>query len=429
MNAQQPVRLYDLILCLSKAFDLVSPLVAEHHRQVAHLAVSIAREMKLPAGRVRDLAIAGSLHDAGGLSLSMRINAMRFDSPGAQEHADLGYLLLMTFPPFADAAKMVRFHHVDWGYGTGAVFRDEQVPPESHILHLADRVAVLLRRGEAVLTQAEKITNRIIRLSGKMFPPELVSVFRELAARECFWLDTVTSTSETGLARFLGEEEIGLDEELMGLSRLFCRVIDFRSPFTATHTSAVASCAVALAEMAGFSESDRRRMMIAGYIHDLGKLAVPAEILEKPASLTKEEFNIVRTHTYYTDYILKSLQGFEIIRKWGALHHERLDGSGYPYHLGGDDLELGSRILSVADVFVALTEDRPYRKGLVKGEVLATIRRMVRGSALDGSIVGLLADGFETITALRITAQNEANSEYRHFVRQAKVLKNLAVSG
>jgi HD-GYP domain-containing protein (c-di-GMP phosphodiesterase class II) len=85
--------------------------------------------------------------------------------------------------------------------------------------------------------------------------------------------------------------------------------------------------------------------------------------------------------------------------------------------------------MSVADVFVALTEDRPYRKGLERGEVLATIRRMVRGAALDGSIVGLLADGFETITALRITAQKEAKGEYRHFVRQAKVLKNLAVSG
>lgn len=424
MYTEQPVLLHELIHSLSKAVDLVSPHVADHHRRVEHLAVSMAREMGLPPQRLRTLAIASALHDAGALSLAMRIDAMRFDVSDGQEHSDLGYLLLKTFPPFTEAAHLVRFHHLEWDQGAGSEFHGEQVPPESQIIHLADRVAVLLRSGEPVLTQAEKITGRILRLAGKMYPPELGELFRDLADREHFWLDAVTPTEESESARIFGSEETGQGDDLFGLCRLFCRLIDFRSPFTATHTSAVASCAVAMAERAGFSLPDCRRMMAAGYIHDLGKLAVPAEILEKPAPLTREEFNIVRTHTYYTDQVLKTLKGFDTIRHWGALHHERLDGHGYPFHLSGADLSTGSRIMSVADKFVALTESRPYRKGLEREEVLDIMGRMVRDEALDGGIVELLAERFEEITDRRIKVQKEAEQDYRHFLRQARMLKS-----
>jgi HD-GYP domain-containing protein (c-di-GMP phosphodiesterase class II) len=164
-------------------------------------------------------------------------------------------------------------------------------------------------------------------------------------------------------------------------------------------------------------------MTVAGYIHDLGKLAMPAEILEKPAPLTREEFNVIRTHTFYTDHILKSLHGFDTIRKWGALHHERLDGSGYPFHLEGKDLPTGSRILSVADVFVALTENRPYRRGLKRHEVLPVLENMVRKTALDCRIVELLEDGFEKINATRIEAHYRAEEEYQRFARQALMLR------
>lgn len=423
MNNVQPSHSFEIIRCLSQAVDLVSPVLADHHKRVAHIAVSIAREIGLPKDKIRDLAISGALHDVGGLSLAMRIDALQFESQNAHEHASLGYLLLKTFRPFADAAEIVRFHHVDWGYGTGTRFCDTEVPFESHILHLADRVASLLKSDVAVLTQSGIITERIVAKTGSMFSPELTKVFSEVASRECFWLEAVFSANDMNLSGAFIIDEIPWDEDLFGLSRLICRVIDFRSPFTATHTSGVAASAVALAELSGFSERDCGQMEVAGYIHDLGKLAVPAEILDKQSMLTKEEFDIVRTHTYHTDNILKHVQGFDIIRKWGALHHERLDGSGYPYHLSAKDLPTGSRIVSVADAFVALTENRPYRVGLDRHEVLKLLGKMVQNSALDSELVSLLAEHFEEINCRRIGAQEQAIEEYLDFIQQGKKLQ------
>ena len=422
MKKAQPVLLFEMIRCLSQAVDLVSPVMADHHKRVAFSAMSIAREMKLTGENVRDLAIAGALHDVGGLSLAMRLDALQFESQNAHEHAGLGYLLLKRFRPFAGAAEIVRFHHVDWAYGAGTLFCGQQVPMESHILRLADRVASLLKPDVAVLTQAEIITDRIMAESGRMFSPDLTAVFRDVAAREYFWLDMMFSPAATTLAEVFGTEELDCSENLSGLTSLICRVIDFRSRFTATHTSGVAASAVALAELAGFSEFDCSQMEVAGYIHDLGKLAVPAEILDKNSRLTKEEFDIVRTHTFHTDNILKPIRSFDTIRKWGALHHERLDGSGYPFHLTSKDLPTGSRIVSVADAFVALTENRPYRKGLDRKEVLMLLGRMVHNAALDDEIVELLADNFEEINARRTKAQDKVSGEYLHFVRQAKQL-------
>ncbi len=423
MKIDQPIQLFEMIRCLSQAVDLVSPIIADHHRRVAHIAVSIAREMGLSPEKVRDLAIAGALHDVGGLSLAMRLDALQFECHNAHEHAALGYLLLKTFRPFAGAAELVRFHHVEWDTGKGAEFCDEQVPRESQILHLADRIAALLKPDVAVLTQAKIISERILAQSGKMFPLELGEVFSEVASRECFWLEAIFSKTDTNLIQALDRAKLPLGEDLSGLTRLICRVIDFRSPFTATHTSGVAASAEALARLAGFSELDCNRMEVAGFIHDLGKLAVPSEILDKKANLTKEEFDIIRTHTYHTDNILKPIKGFDTIRQWGALHHERLDGKGYPFHLTAKDLPTGSRIISIADAFVALTENRPYRLGLDRQEVLLLLGNMVRNCALDSDLVELLAENFEKINHRRIEAQDEATGEYRNFIGHAQELQ------
>jgi HD-GYP domain-containing protein (c-di-GMP phosphodiesterase class II) len=420
MKKEFPVQFSEMIICLSKAVDLVSPVVADHHRRVASIALGIARETGIADELTRDLVLAAALHDVGGLSLSMRTDAMQFEVQHPYEHSVLGYLLLKTFSPFADAASIVRFHHVNWEYGAGAEFCGERVPFESHLLHLADRVAVLLNPREPVLIQAEKITRRIFRQSERMFAPDLVSAFARVAERELFWLDALGLMPESNLEEVFGNLDLRLGEDLTGLTRLICRVIDFRSHFTSSHTSGVAACAVALAGLAGFSEFRRRQMMVAGFIHDLGKLAVPAEILEKPSALTREEFDIIRTHAYHTDNILSQVRGLDTIRKWGALHHERLDGKGYPYHLTDRDLPFGSRIMSVADVFVALTEDRPYRKGMGRDDVLRVLDRMVQRTALDSGVVALLETRFDEINEVRIAAQNEAENEYGEFVRQAR---------
>jgi HD-GYP domain-containing protein (c-di-GMP phosphodiesterase class II) len=151
---------------------------------------------------------------------------------------------------------------------------------------------------------------------------------------------------------------------------------------------------------------------ISGLLHDLGKLAVPAEILEKPGVLTIDELALIRCHTYFTRRALENIQSFDSITPWSANHHERIDGKGYPDHLGDENLSHGSRIMAVSDVFTAVTENRPYRAGMDRQSVQKVLNSMVSQSALDPEIVDLLIRNFDEIHAVCDEAQTEAVIDY-----------------
>jgi len=314
----------------------------------------------------------------------------------------------------------VRHHHLPWGEGSGSRVRRLEVPLASHILHLADRVAVLVHQKREILGQVERICRKIRAGSGKTFIPEQVEAFLEVSSREFFWLDLVSPSLPVVLSECLREATIELDsEDMLGFAQLFSRIIDFKSPFTATHSSGVAASAEMLAGLTGFSEGERLLMRIAGHLHDLGKLAVPLEILDKPAPLLKKERNVIRHHTFYTHRILGTVPALRTVRQWAAFHHERLDGSGYPFHLKEEDLPLGSQIMAVADVFTALAENRPYRAGMRRRETQGILDTMAKDHALNGNIVSLLSINYDAVDAARRQAQRAANLKYRTLEKMA----------
>lgn len=207
---------------------------------------------------------------------------------------------------------------------------------------------------------------------------------------------------------------------LFNLAGMFHKIIDFRSRYTATHSSGVAASSEALARLAGFSEEERLMMKVAGYLHDLGKLAVPTEILEKPEKLTEYEFNIIRSHTFHTYRTLEPISNLDIINIWGSLHHERIDGSGYPFHMKGEELSLGSKIMAVADVFTAIVEDRPYRNGMSSDKALQIIQRMAEDSKLDPDVVQLLRLHFDEVNHSRMAAQGISAEEYQQLLHPSE---------
>lgn len=425
MNDQPPLVLpiFDLVLCLSQAVDLVSPLVADHHKRTAQIAYGLGMQMKLPASELHDLVIAAALHDVGGLTRQERLLALDFEYQDPYGHSIFGYLLLRSFPPFQAVAEIVRFHHVPWRNGAGAWFDGLPVPRASHLLQLADRVAILLDSNRDVLGQVDGILEKIRAQAGERFLPEQVLALEALAEKEAFWLDTVYLRTLEGLGRRLKWEQVRLmEEDFLGLTNLFRRIIDFRSRFTASHSAGVAATAGALAQLCGFSPSDCRTIHLAGLMHDLGKLAVPAEILEKPGRLTREEFAVMRRHTYYTFHLLEPLQVLDVIRVWAAFHHERMDGHGYPFHLTGEELPMGSRIVSVADIFTALTEDRPYRRGMSGADAFQILSEAVSQHRLDQEVVNILHEHLDELNNARHSAQVSAQEEYRTFISAAEEL-------
>jgi HD-GYP domain-containing protein (c-di-GMP phosphodiesterase class II) len=410
------VPMSDLINCFSDTIDLVSSSLADHHNQVGQVAYALACQLGLPEEDQIDLYFAGNLHDIGALSLTDRIRLHRFEGCEPLHHAEIGALLLETFTPLARVTELVRFHHVWWSDGAGEVHRGRQVPLGSHILHLADRISVLIGTMDRVnlLVRVPEIITKIENASGTVFSPIMVEAFCDLSVKESFWLGLAFPGRSQSLVQMAHLRTFELDTEgILGLSRTFARIIDFRSQFTATHSSGVAATAEALAQFCGWAEEQCSHIRIAGLLHDLGKLAIPAELLEKPAELSGMERALIRSHTYLTRRALGNIHALETITTWGADHHERIDGRGYPYHVAGSDLPLGSRIMAVSDVFTAITENRPYRAGMDHDLARKVLNDMVTQAALDPDIVGMLLKNFEELNVVRDEAQSEAVRECR----------------
>lgn len=397
---QIPVRFFDVVLCVARALDLLSPAFSDHHHRVAYVSARIGETLGLNKEEICDIAVAGALHDAGAISMLVRLSLLNYtpathhsvmSGESVHQHGFDGAVLLHDFPPFAAAADAIRFHHVDWEHGHGCEFAGEEVPLASHILHIADRISVLPEDGRSILAQSDSIRAQVADGSGPLYKPELVDAFMATSVPEAFWLDLVYPHKEEVLRPFFGAKEVSLASDAMyDLARLFGRIIDYRSPFTATHSANVAQAAEMLAELIGLPETERRMIGVAGYLHDLGKLAVPAEILDKPNILSAREMYIIKQHPYHTYRLLSMIPAFSDVAVYAAMHHERLDGNGYPFHL--HEVPLGSKLVAVADVFSALSEDRPYRIGMKWEDSLAILNQMAQAGALDHDLVALVHD-------------------------------------
>lgn len=408
------VNMYDLIACLTNTGDLISSEIADHHRQVSYLAYRIAESYGMSKQQQREILLAGLLHDVGAFALKERLELLENEeSPTAQNHAFIGASILEEFEPLRNVANIIRFHHIAWGEGRGAFYKELEVPEASHILHLADRVAAMLKKDHDVIGQISPILKSIQSRTGKSFHPLMVDALTDIAGLEYIWLDTVYNPLMTVMPKIVNLEPLEMDiNDVVQLSGIFANLIDFRSPFTATHSSGVAAVANKIAEIAAFSENECKYMLIAGYLHDLGKLTVSNDILEKQGGLDEKEFNAIRGHTFYTYRTLQSLKNFETINLWASLHHERLDGNGYPFHLKAEEIPLGSRIMAVADVFTAITEDRPYRLGMSAQDAKGVLQNMVKSGALCPNIVNILNCNFDMLSELRQNAQNRSGTQY-----------------
>ena len=415
------IPLFDMMDSLSTALDLINPALSEHHKLTCYVTSCIAEEMGVDDDTFNALFSAAILHDIGAIALADRMRLLEFEVSSAHLHGELGALLLSKFPPFGKFASLVKFHHVPWLDGEGASFRGETVPWGSHMIHLADRIAVLINPKKPVFDQVPDVRERISGLSGATFMPEMVDAFLETSRREVFWLDFIHHNMVKVLKRKSRLPNVTLNlDGLLAMSRFYALIIDTRSRFTATHSSGVAASAEKLAELSGLDDSQAKKVRIAGYLHDIGKLAVPEAILEKNGALDLTEWRTIRSHTYYTFEILDAVEGLQDIAAWAADHHEHLNGEGYPFRHTEGKLALESRILAVADVFTALTEDRPYRAGMEAGKVRTILGEMVTAHKLDAEVVGMLLDNYAEMEAERRAAQLAEQIELSDFWDRAR---------
>ena len=397
MHDEMEVNLGNLLLSLADAMELANPAIAAHSIRVAFIAWEVARCTEARPEDVEDVFIAALLHDLGALSVEEK-SRLHEEERNTEVHCIKGAWLLSRVGFLRHLAPLVLHHHDR--YDTRSRFERTVQSRLAQIIHLADKVERAVNRGTYILHQYDRLRNMAKGQAGTALDPEVVDIFMAVSTREDFWLDLESPRLYSLLLRrgpCRGQAEQVTVSELKQVSELFRDIIDFRSRFTAAHSSGVARSAKLIAKALDLSEFEVELMEVAGNVHDLGKLALPNAILEKPEKLSEAEYWLVKKHVYLTYAILNTIGGLRQLPEWAGFHHERLDGNGYPFHLGHERLDTGARIMAVADVFTAVEEDRPYRRGLGSDKIVTILTQMAAENKLDGKVVQALVDNIGRI--------------------------------
>ncbi len=413
MQPSPNVNLGNLLLSLSDAMDLVSPLIVSHQQRTAFIAWEICKQANLTEEDIEHIFVAALLHDVGAISPEEKIDILKFEVENTEQHCKRGQLFLESVSWLKPAGKIVRHHHTpwhDWGKD-----RDSKNAFYSQILFLADYLERLIKRPKFILHQHESLVRKLSLMAGNQIHPEIFQHFVDTAQREEFWLD-LTSPRLFSLLLHKGpykrlKVEIA---DICKIAHLFRNIIDFRSRYTSTHSSGVATCAAVIARIFGFTKTEVDLIEIAGNFHDIGKLVVPNSILNKQGRLTKKDKTFIKQHPYHTFTILNTIGGLQHIAEWAAFHHEKLNGSGYPFHHEASRLSTQSRIITVADMFTAMAEDRPYRRGMPKEKLLGDLYRKGQQNVLDKQIVDILIENYKDILDTVHKEQNITKKYYEN---------------
>lgn len=404
----------DLVKSFSGVLDMVNNTLASHHLRVGYIADEICRRLGLPAERRHRVLGAAMLHDIGVIPLNERPDDLAFEKD-MRRHSEAGWLLLNTCALLREESLIIRHHHTDWELVEQLPEAEVSAARLGNIVHLADAVDVWARSHR---DDSPGLLRRLASDSGRLYAPEYAEAAMDLVAVPGFFRD-LTEAARSLDVPLTDDLALSQDETTI-FSQLFSHVIDARSPFTATHSSGVAHLGLFIHQLAGLEDLDRPAMFVAGLLHDIGKLGVPQQYLEKQGPLTKEEFSAVSRHAALSYEVLSGIPGFHRVAPWGAWHHERLNGDGYPNRLTEAALPTESRIIAVADVLTALTEDRPYRRGLHNGETISILDVMTARGDLDGDLVDLVRDNIEDIDQVRRSAQGLAAKFYRGLTRDIR---------
>jgi HD-GYP domain-containing protein (c-di-GMP phosphodiesterase class II) len=306
----------------------------------------------------------------------------------------------------ADIARMMRFsptvcdtiQNLDehWDGRGKPEGRERRAIPQGAQIALLAQVADVFSTSLGRHAAVKEVQAR----STTWFDPSLVEVFEALAEDDVFW-DGLAAPDIGARVMELEPQDVrrNADEDYLDdVALAFARVVDAKSPFTAGHSERVAIYADLIAEALGEAAPKRRMLRRAALLHDIGKLGISNSILDKPERLTAAEFDAIKTHPLHSGEILSAIPAFAEIAVIGLQHHEKLDGTGYPHGLKADQIPQETRIVTVADIFDALTADRPYRKAMGVDQALAIMAKDV-GSALDSACFAALRKAMQQAIA------------------------------
>jgi HD-GYP domain-containing protein (c-di-GMP phosphodiesterase class II) len=417
--AVSTVLLSDVIGALSYALDLTEGEPPGHATRSCLIGMRLAEELRLDAATRSDLFYALLLKDAGCTANAARMAALFGADDQELKHSSKRVDWSSTVGAFAWSVRQVapgqgvraRLDRLlaikDEGEVTRSLMqaRCDRGAEIVRMIGLSDGVADAIRaldehwdgRGQPVgLAGAEiPLLGRILclaqtaeifyaaegvdgaydvaaRRAGRWFDPDLVSALGACRDDADFW----ASLNDPDLTRWEPPDQVITADgrRLDGIAKAFAAIVDAKSPWTYHHSDRTSLVATSIGASLGFDTDELRDLRHVALLHDIGKLAISNRILDKPSGLTHAEFDRVKEHPLFTQWVLERVSCFADLAPAAGAHHERLDGGGYPRGLRADDLTMPMRVLAVADVYEALTSDRPYRGAFSDGDALDLMR-------------------------------------------------------
>jgi putative nucleotidyltransferase with HDIG domain len=388
-----------LTSALSYALDLSEGHPMGHVLRSCVIGMRIGKRMQLPEKELSNLYYALLLKDVGCGVESSRLSEIgdievstdfgAANSPDQNIKDRCERAAHIAYDLDLPAAVGEAIYQVDerWdGSGTPHGLSGDQISLIARIIHIAQTLDIAAERyGRSTAIDI------VSRRCGTWFDTNLVAAsdFMQDRYKLCDELQSIPLLQRVIALEPEHRTLTGSMFVVDNICHAFAEVVDAKSPFTFAHSTGVAKIAVLIAESMGKDEDSVKLLQRAGLLHDIGKLGVPRAILEKPASLTPMEWSSIHQHPRYTKQILDKIPGFEAIARIASAHHEKLDGSGYPDGLLSSDIPSLVRILTVADIYEALSSARPYRKSLDPDQVLKLMRQDAP-HALDHDVLDVL---------------------------------------
>jgi len=447
IGSRQDIRLAELLGALSHALDMVEGQPAGHCVRCCWIGIHIGHEIGLNDVQIWELYYTLLLKDLGCSSNAARIcelfltddisfkqhsktldgslpQALRF----VLSHTGLKVGLAERFRGLVNVflntghigreliearcyrgAEIARKMHFSEAVAQGIQNLDEHWDGSGQPLGLSGdsipvyaRIALLAQVVDVfqVADGPEAARSEMQRRAGTWFDPRLTAAFEQIAAREEFWLTLRSSDLQQAIfALEPGQHSATVDEDYLDdIAAAFAQIIDSKSPYTSGHSERVTIFTDMVAEQLGFTTDQRRWLKRAALLHDIGKLGVSNSILDKAGKLDPDEWEAMKLHAAHTETILSRIAAFADLAPIAGAHHERLDGKGYPHGLKAGQIALETRIITTADIFDALTAERPYRAAMPVTQALAIMTDMV-GTQIDAGCFDALKRAMVRIDA------------------------------
>lgn len=394
------INLNEVLYAVSMGLDaaeneLVGNVRIGHSKRIAAIAIMTGKALGLTDNDLTDLASFAILHDNGLTEVNQEVIEYRKYNNG-KDYSPLDFMVRKCiigenntkYMPFRTNNRNVLYLQCENADGSGPFGRTfDRTPIKAQLIHLGSEIDSHFDLNLQNRDTYGAVIYFVKSRAGELFSPEISDTFTKI-----FKPKNLFNLSADHLDNYLRKTTRHFDDEyslqeVQNLAYLFAHIVDMKQNYNCQHSTGVAENAMTMARYYHFPEDKITKYYLAGALHDIGKLMIDNSILQKPGKLTDEEFEKMKMHATYSYQILKQIKNMDDILVWASHHHEKLDGSGYPFGLTGDQLSKEERLMTCCDIYQALTEKRAYKDGFSHEKAMGIMRDMAIQGKIDNDIV------------------------------------------